>query len=79
MKIKVGRNNEFVELEEYDSIVIIDDNGHEFRISPTQKCFSPIQKCWGKGFEINDPDGSLVIRPCVSNEVMVFSSSEVGL
>ena len=44
MKIKVGRNNEFVELEEYDSIVIIDDNGHEFRISPTQKC-------WGKGFE----------------------------
>ena len=38
MKIKVGRNNEFVELEEYDSIVIIDDNGHEFRISLTQKC-----------------------------------------
>lgn len=72
MKIKVSRNNEFIELEEYDSIVIIDDNGHEFRISPAQKC-------WGKGFEINDPDGSLVIRPCVSNEVMVFSSSEVGL
>ena len=30
-----------------DSIVIIDDNDHEFRISPTNKC-------WGKGFEIND-------------------------
>lgn len=72
MKIKVGINNEFVELEEYDSIVIIDDNDHEFRISPAQKC-------WGKGFEINDPDGSLVIRLCVSNVVMIFSSSEVGL
>lgn len=43
MKIKVGRNNEFVELEEYDSIVIIDDNGHEFRISPTQKCWEDLK------------------------------------
>lgn len=72
MKIKIGRNSEFVELKEYDSIIIIDDNDHEFKISPAQKC-------WGKGFEINDSDGSLVIRPCVSNEVMVFSSSEIKM
>lgn len=70
MKVKIGRNSEFIELKEYDSITIIDDNGHEFKISPTQ---------WDKGFEINDPDGSLIIRPCVSNEVMVFSSSEVRM
>ena len=45
MKIKVSRNNEFVELEEYDSIVIIDDNDRKFRISPTQKCY-------GKGLKL---------------------------
>lgn len=68
MKVRIGRNNEFIEL---DNITIIDDAGTEYRIEDNDPCFQ------GRGIKVYDNDGSILVKPSCSNVVQIFSSSTV--
>ncbi len=73
MKVRIGRDEKFIELGKYDDITIIDDAGTEYRIEANDPCYQ------GNGIKVYDIDGCILVKPSTSNLVQIFSTSKIEL
>lgn len=71
MKVRIGRRGDFIELGKYDDITIVDDAGTEYRVEANDPCYQ------GNGLKVYDNDGSVLVKPCTSNLIQIFSSSKI--
>lgn len=73
MKVRIGRDEKFIELGKYDDITIIDDAGTEYRIEANDPCYQ------SNGIKVYDIDGCILVKPSTSNLVQIFSTSKIEL